>query len=111
MTAESSITTEETARLRYRCRRGMLELDALLARFISSPAFAELTAAQRQTFELLLDEPDPQLLGWLMGQEVCEKKGFRELIEMIQIAHPVYTMNACSGGAEGRDSPVRNRSL
>jgi antitoxin CptB len=84
MNTESSLSAEETARLRYRCRRGLLELDTLFTRFIDSPRFTQLSPLQRQTFELLLDEPDPQLLSWLLGQERCEKAAFRELIERIR---------------------------
>ena len=76
--------TEQTARLRYRCRRGLLELDTLLARFIDSPQFTQLSPTQCQAFEVFLDEPDPQLLTWLLGQEVCEVVAYQELIEAIQ---------------------------
>ncbi len=72
---------QTTARLRYRCRRGMLELDALLAKFISSPQFTQLSEAQIETFDRLLDEPDPQLLRWFMGLEECaDKSGVVSLV-------------------------------
>lgn len=76
---------QNIARLRYSCRRGMLELDALLARFISSSQFAQLTAEQIKNFERLLDETDPQLLSWFMGQEICNDVKLRELIKMIGV--------------------------
>lgn len=74
---------QNIARLRYSCRRGMLELDALLARFISSSQFAQLTAGQIKNFDRLLDETDPQLLSWFMGQEICNDAELRELINII----------------------------
>lgn len=74
---------QNIARLRYSCRRGMLELDALLARFISSSQFAQLTAEQIKNFDRLLDETDPQLLSWFMGQEICNDAELRELIHII----------------------------
>ena len=77
-------SSADIARLRYRCRRGMLELDALLAQFINSPKFNQLTAAQSRAFERLLEESDPQLFRWLMGREACDDAEYRELIEAIR---------------------------
>ncbi len=62
----------------------MLELDALLAQFISSPQFAQFTAVQRRAFERLLEESDPQLFRWLMGREACDDAEYRELVEAIR---------------------------
>ena len=77
---------QNIARLRYSCRRGMLELDALLARFISSSEFDQLTAKQLQNFDRLLDETDPQLLSWFMGQEICNDVELRELINVVVVS-------------------------
>jgi antitoxin CptB len=74
----------ETARLRYRCRRGMLELDALLTRFLSSPQFIQLSPVQRLAFEQLLEQPDPQLLSWFMGHEECGEAEWCVLILAIK---------------------------
>ena len=53
-------------RLRWRCRRGMKELDLLLARWIEHgwPAAGE---EQRLAFAWLLEQPDPDIAGWLLG--------------------------------------------
>ncbi|MEN6585844.1 MAG: succinate dehydrogenase assembly factor 2 [Sulfuricella sp.] len=47
-------------RLRWHCRRGMLELDLVLARFLEEN-YAGLTAQQRQEFENLLQLEDHEL--------------------------------------------------
>ncbi len=54
------------ARLRWRCRRGLLELDLVLARFLQEdyPALGE---SGRLAFERLLALPDETLLAWLNG--------------------------------------------
>ena len=54
------------ARLRWRCRRGMKELDVLLARWIEEgwPGAAE---ERRLAFEWLLEQPDPDIADWLLG--------------------------------------------
>lgn len=54
------------ARLRWRCRRGMKELDFLLAGWIES-AWAEAGEDRRLAFEWLLEQPDPDLADWLIG--------------------------------------------
>jgi antitoxin CptB len=54
------------ARLRWRCRRGMKELDLLLERWLEA-AWRESDDARRQAFEWLLEQPDPDLAGWLLG--------------------------------------------
>ena len=53
-------------RLRWRCRRGMLELDLVLGRFLQQN-FANLTASQRTEFDALLDLPDQEL--WRLVRE------------------------------------------
>ncbi len=59
----------ELDRIRWQCRRGMLELDLVLNRFIEQD-LAGLTPAELETFRQLLEEPDPWLLAWVMEQEI-----------------------------------------
>ncbi len=54
-------------RIRWQCRRGMLELDLVLNRFVEQD-LAGLDAAQLQAFKDLLAEADTHLLAWVMGQ-------------------------------------------
>ena len=54
------------AKLRWRCRRGMKELDLLLERFLAR-AFDELDDEQLDLLERLLESPDQDLLNWLSG--------------------------------------------
>jgi antitoxin CptB len=53
-------------RLRWRCRRGMLELDLVLARFLQQH-FAIMTAQQLVELDALLDLPDQDL--WALVRE------------------------------------------
>ena len=53
-------------RLRWRCRRGMKELDLLLVRWLEL-RFAAADIHRRHAFGLLLDETDPQIADWLIG--------------------------------------------
>ncbi|NDH09151.1 MAG: succinate dehydrogenase assembly factor 2 family protein [Gammaproteobacteria bacterium] len=69
----------EKARFLWRCRRGMLELDLLLGRFMEQ-GFHQLDETQRALFRELLEEPDPDLYAWLMGYQVPDRADFKEFI-------------------------------
>ena len=56
-------------RLRWRCRRGMKELDVLLERF-AQQLLPQAGVADCRVFSELLDLPDPLLAGYLLGGEV-----------------------------------------
>lgn len=53
-------------RLRWRCRRGTRELDALLGGWLDAHA-ASASDAQLTAFDALLDQQDPDLWDWLIG--------------------------------------------
>jgi len=58
---ESCIPSPEAERrLRWRCRRGLLELDIVLGRFVRQ-RYAAMDDAQRVIFDELLDMPDTEL--------------------------------------------------
>jgi antitoxin CptB len=57
----------DLGRLRWRCRRGMKELDVLLTRYVEE-RFAVAPAAEQQAFETLLEDPDPVIYAYCMGQ-------------------------------------------
>lgn len=69
------------SRMRWKCRRGMLELDFLLEKFINEK-YLTLTEQQRLDFERLLEEQDPTLLRWFMEQETPEDT---ELLAMVKL--------------------------
>lgn len=58
----------ELQRVRWRCRRGLLELDIVLGRFIEAH-YAQLTEAERQIFEVFLDMADNPLWDLLSGRQ------------------------------------------
>ena len=71
------------AKLIWRSRRGMLELDLLLQRFLANYV-DQLTESEIVSMELLLTCPDPDLLSWLIGDESPEDKELNHIIELIQ---------------------------
>jgi antitoxin CptB len=58
----------EHDRIRWRCRRGLLELDLILARFLDA-RLAGLDAGQLEQFNELLEEADNDLLDMAMGRQ------------------------------------------
>jgi antitoxin CptB len=58
---------KQLERMRWRCRRGMLELDIVLGRFLERH-YAALDAAQRAAFDVLLDMPDTALWDMITGK-------------------------------------------
>ena len=57
-------------RVRWRCRRGLLELDIVLGRFVERH-YAALDQAARGAFDLLLDMPDTELWDMITGKPVA----------------------------------------
>jgi antitoxin CptB len=55
-------------RIRWQCRRGLLELDLVLNRFLES-GLEGLSPGQLGVLREFLGENDTSLLAWLMGQE------------------------------------------
>ncbi len=61
------MNTEIPSRLRWSCRRGMLELDVLLGNFLEE-AYISLQPEEKDHFIRLLECNDQELFGWLTGK-------------------------------------------
>ena len=70
------------ARLKWACRRGMLELDVLFMPFVDK-GYDELSEADKLTFERLLTCQDPELFAWFMGHETCEDEALNAMVKHI----------------------------
>lgn len=71
-------------RIRWRCRRGLLELDIVLERFIGQ--YASLNTQQKIIFDELLDLPDTRLWDLLSGKESALNDDQHALIALINLA-------------------------
>ena len=69
--------------LRWQCLRGMLEIDLLLNRYLST-CYSNAPEAERSLFEELLTENDQQLFLWLTGQEQMALKYSDLLTKMLK---------------------------
>jgi antitoxin CptB len=74
---------EELSRLRWRCRRGMLELDLLLQGFLAS-GYGQLSASQQAQFARLLELSDQQLFDYLLGYATVREKELADVVERIR---------------------------
>lgn len=69
-------------RLRWQCRRGMKELDALLVRYLDE-VYDESSAEYKSAFESLLSLSDPELIGYLLKGERSESDITNVIIDRI----------------------------
>lgn len=69
-------------KLKWACRRGMLELDILLEPFVDD-AYDALTTHQKAIFQRLLACEDPDLFAWFMGHKICEDQELNSLVKII----------------------------
>ena len=72
----------EFDRIRWRCRRGLLELDLVLERFLAQ-RFDALDAGERRLFDELLDAPDNDLLDMALGRLEPAPR-YRAVVEMLR---------------------------
>jgi len=69
-------------KLKWACRRGMLELDVLFEPFVDE-AYDALNQDHKFAFQRLLACEDPELFAWFMGHEECPDKELKEMVEII----------------------------
>jgi succinate dehydrogenase flavin-adding protein (antitoxin of CptAB toxin-antitoxin module) len=85
MAGVCSLPIEESQRrLRWRFRRGLLELDVWLERF-AAVRLAHLSQAQCGVLETLLQETDADLLAWFQGRQPVPE-AYREMVSLIRTA-------------------------
>ncbi len=73
----------EFNKVRWRARRGMMELDVLLARWLER-RWRQSPMAQRAVFLQLLDCEDDRLWRWLSGRESPDDPGLAALVDDIR---------------------------
>ena len=71
-----------TERLKWRSRRGLLELDLIFTRFWEKHGFA-LNEHEMQALDQLLQLPDNDLLDMVMQRQACTDARIRPLLQML----------------------------
>lgn len=84
---------EDLGKLRWRCRRGIRELDELLRRYVDE-RFCSATAQERDAFRRLLDSHDTVIYAYCLGQLRPPTPELSALIDRI-------TAGGAAGGAAG----------
>ncbi len=80
-------------RMRWACRRGMLELDLFLVPYFDH-CFETLTEQQKHVFSKLLEETDPCLLSWLMNHDTPLDEELAAIVNSIRqfrLSRPPYS--------------------
>jgi len=70
-------------RIRWRCRRGLLELDLVLNAFLERH-LDELDAGGLEALKSLLVRSDPELLDLVLGREEAAGVGERRLLALMR---------------------------
>jgi antitoxin CptB len=77
------MTEVEMNRLRWRCRRGLLENDLVLERFLKKHG-AQLEGERLSAFQALLDYGDNELWGLIGGRDECRDPALGELVQLLR---------------------------
>ncbi|MHB1292467.1 MAG: FAD assembly factor SdhE [Sulfuricella sp.] len=79
----SPITHYGASRIRWDCRRGMLELDIVLARFMEQN-FERLTPQEVEAFKGLLAYSDPDLWGLIQGSGTGGDDEIKTVLQLLR---------------------------
>ena len=81
------MATDHHARVRWACRRGMLELDLLLLPYCDE-VYNNLSPEEQEQFQLFLTFNDQELFNWLIKREAPRDPVVKMLVERIR--HHAY---------------------
>lgn len=70
-------------KLKWRCRRGTLELDLMLRRYLDR-YYTAADASEKNTFLSLLNLEDSELLIYLMGDRIPDSAPLAALVDKIR---------------------------
>lgn len=74
---------KELERARWRCRRGLLELDIVLQRFMDQ-YYAGLNNEELQQFEILLSQSDNDLWDMITGRKTVTDDCLQPVLKLLQ---------------------------
>lgn len=79
----------EASRLRWACRRGMLELDILLERYLDK-RYEHASSEEQVLFQALLACQDQELFEWLVNAEVPANEQYAKMVAIIRSHNMSY---------------------
>lgn len=71
-------------KMRWRCRRGIRELDVLFGSFLNTE-FPQLATPEKQAFVRLLEVQDPIIMDWLFSRSSPEDTEIMAIIAKLQV--------------------------
>ena len=72
----------DRAKILWRCRRGIRELDSVLKPFVED-CYDELSHLDKTRLQTLLGHQDTQILDWILGREIPDEEGLQTLLDSI----------------------------
>ena len=79
----ATMPEQVNSQLRWRCRRGMLELDIILNNFIDNN-YTQLSAEEKEIFDQVLDYPDQLLFDLFLGYMESSDNNVSKLVQTIR---------------------------
>ena len=83
--------SEDFNRMRWASRRGLLELDLLLAPFVDA-CYRDLAEEDKRIFRRLVTCEDQDLMNWIMGREPVDDPELASSVALIR-AHNRAKLN------------------
>ena len=80
--------SDKKARLLWRCRRGIKEMDIILQEFINV-SYDQLNNEDKNAFSKLLDEQDLDILNWIMGKDNPVNDRLANIINIIKTSRNI----------------------
>ena len=80
--------SDKKARLLWRCRRGIKEMDIILQEFINI-SYDQLNDEDKNAFSKLLDEQDLDILNWIMGKDKPANDRLANIINIIKTSRNI----------------------
>ena len=80
--------SDKKARLLWRCRRGIKEMDIILQEFINV-SYDQLNDEDKNAFSKLLDEQDLDILNWIIGKNKPTNDRLANIINIIKTSRNI----------------------
>ncbi len=100
------IGTQELNRLRWQCRRGLLELDLVLERFLEKHG-DRLQGEYLSSFEILLTHTDGELWDLICARTECRNAALAEVVKWMRDCRNRASSQASANG-ENDDDEARS---
>ncbi|MFT7459654.1 MAG: antitoxin CptB [Planctomycetota bacterium] len=77
----------ELSRLRWRCRRGIKEMDLILQYFLEHD-YPTLSSEDKTVFDEILDETDLDILDWVLDRAEPDRTEYKTIIKLFRQRTP-----------------------